>query len=142
MTRQQIIAEIMTCLAAIGPDKGFAVSPQTLRRGTHLASQAGAYPALTLFNQRAATIEQTGTHVERILTFHLWGATHAPHDDYSQLDALAAACVTALGSPALNPHWERTSVRALEIYEGGASDPLGLFDLVFDLTYESPLATL
>jgi hypothetical protein len=142
MTRQEIIEDLMECLGAIGPDNHFSLQPQTLRRGIHLASQAGALPALTLFNQRVATLEQTGTNVERTLTFHLWGATQAPHDDYSDLDALAAACVNALNNPAFNPHWDRTSVRSLEIYEGGASDPLGLFDLVFDLTYESPLGTL
>ncbi len=142
MTRQQIIADLMTCLAAIKPANGFSLTPQSLRRGLHLASQASAFPALSLFNERVTTVEETGGAAERVLTLHLWGAARAPQDDFSQLDNLAAACVEALNRPDLNPHWQSASIERIDIYEGGASDPLGLFDLVFSLRYQAPLDTL
>lgn len=56
---------------------------------------------------------------------------HAQVGDYDDLDRLAAACVAALGRPDLNPHWQRTVWRLPGLYEGGAGDPLGLFDLEF-----------
>jgi len=142
MTRQQIIADLMTCLKAIGPAQGFDIAPARVRRGIHLASEASEMPALSLYNQRVETVDSTEATTERLLTLHLWGAVHARGGDYGDLDRLASASVAALGRPDLNPHWQRTTCGRLELYEGGAGDPLGLFDLEFCVSYESPLAVL
>lgn len=142
MTRQEIIADLLACLQAIGPDQGFAVTPAKVRRGIHLASEANEMPALSLYNQRVETVDSTESTTERLLILYLWGAVHARGGDYGDLDLLAAACVGALSRPELNPHWQRTTCGRLELYEGGAGDPLGLFDLEFSVSYEAPLATL
>lgn len=142
MTRQEIISDLLACLGAISPDQGFAIAPARVRRGIHLASEAGEMPALSLYNQRVETVDSTEVTTERLLILHLWGAVHAQGGDYGHLDRLAAACVAALGRPDLNPHWQRTTCGRLEIYEGGAGDPLGLFDLELSVSYEAPLATL
>lgn len=141
-TRQAVIADLMACLAGITSANGFAVAPKKLRRGIHLASQAGETPALSLFNERVETSETGGETAERLLVMHLWGAAAAPGGDYSQLDLLAAACLMALARPDLNPHWQRTSVQRLEVFEGGAAEPLALFDLEFSLAYEAGLGVL
>lgn len=78
MSRAQIIAEIMTCLAAIGPSQGFTIQIAHLKRGIHLVSQINELPALALYNQLVATVDVTGGLAERVLTLHLWGAVHAP----------------------------------------------------------------
>ncbi len=142
MNRAQIIADLMNCLGAIGPAQGFALRVAHLKRGIHLVSQMSELPALALYNQRVTTVDATGGSAERVLTLHLWGAVHAAGEDYSGLDALAAACLQALHDPALNPHAVRTSAPRLELYEGGAGDPLGLFDLEIQVSYESPLEGL
>ena len=142
ITRAQIIADLMACLASIDPDHGFPLAVRELRRGIHLAEELAEMPALTLFNERVETLDQTSSTAARRLVLHLWGAVHVRHDDYSQLDQLAAACLKALADPNFNPHWQATSCGRLEVYEGGAGDPLGLFDLEFTVDYESPLDTL
>ena len=142
MTRAQIISDLLACLKAMGPDTGFTLAPARVRRGIHLASEAAELPALSLFNERVETTDATGQTAQRLLVLHLWGAVHARHDDFADLDRLAAACLEALGRPDLNPHWQSTTCARLELYEGGAGDPLGLFDLEINVGYESPLATL
>ena len=142
MTRQEIIADLMACLAAITPANGFSITPRLIRRGIHLVSQASQTPALSLFNERVETVDASGDSAERLMIMHLWGAVSTPGGDYSPLDRLAASCLNALGRPELNPHWARTTCQRLELYEGGASEPLALFDLEFSVSYESPLATL
>lgn len=142
MTRQEIIVDLMACLAAITPANGFAITPRLIRRGLHLVSQASQTPALSLFNERVETLDAGGGAAERLMIMHLWGAVSTPGGDYAPLDRLAAACVAVLGRAEFNPHWDRTSCQRLELFEGGASEPLALFDLQFSLAYESPLAIL
>lgn len=142
MSRVQIIADLLACLRAVGPAGGFPLRVAHLKRGIHLVSQFNELPALALYNQRVTTADAAGGVAERVLTLHLWGAAPAPGGDYAQLDALAAACVRALHDPALNPHARRTSAPRLELYEGGAGDPLGLFDLEIQVGYESALDVL
>lgn len=141
-TRAAVIADLMTCLAGITVENGFAIAPKKLKRGIHLASQASETPALSLFNERVETIETGGDTAERMLVMHLWGAAAANQGDYAQLDLLAAACLTALARPDLNPHWQRTTAQRLEVFEGGSAEPLALFDLEFSLTYETALGVL
>lgn len=141
-TRAAVIADLMTCLAGITSANGFAITPKKLKRGIHLASQASETPALSLFNERVETIETGGEAAERVMVMHLWGAAAANQGDYAALDLLAAACLTALARPDLNPHWQRTSPQRLEVFEGGSAEPLALFDLEFHLAYEAPLGVL
>ena len=141
-TRQAVIAQLMACLAGITFANGFAIAPKKIKRGIHLASQASETPALSLFNERVETLELGGGVAERVLVMHLWGAAAASGGDYTQLDLLAAACLAALARPDLNPHWQRTTAQRLEIFEGGAAEPLALFDLEFSLAYESALGVL
>jgi hypothetical protein len=142
MTRAQIIVDLLACLKAIAPAQGFDIAPARVVRGIHLASEASEMPALSLYNQRVQTVDSTESTSERVLILHLWGAVHARGGDYGDLDLLAAACVAALSRADLNPHWQRTTCGRLELYEGGAGDPLGLFDLELTVSYEAPLATL
>ena len=142
MTRAQIISDLMSALAEIAPENGFATSPAEIKRGIHLAEEMNDLPALTLFNERVETADEASGTAQRILVMHLWGAAKAPHGDYGDLDDLAADCLKALADPDLNPHWAVTSALRLEVYEGGAGDPLGLFDLEIQVAYEAGLGEL
>ena len=142
MTRQEIITDILAACAAITTANGFSVQVKAVKRGIHLAEEFSELPGLSLFNERVETTDLTTATAERVLILHLWGAVKAAHEDYSSLDALAAACLEVMADPDHNPHWQSTTCGNLEIYEGGAGDPLGLFDLEMKITYESPLNTL
>lgn len=142
ITRSQIISDLLACLAAMGPTNGQPLAARQVLRGIHLASEMHEKPALCLFNEKVETEETASQLAERTLFLHLWGAVGAAHGDYSQLDRLAASCLLALQDPALNPHAERTSLGALEIYEGGAGDPLGIFDMEVLVRYETALDIL
>ncbi len=142
MTRVQIIDDLMACLGAISPENGFQSRPAELRRGIHLAEDLNDLPGLCLFSQRVESADQTGARAERRLVLHLWGAAPAPQGDFRALDALAADCLQALARPELNPHWQATTIGDMELYEGGAADPLGLFDLEITVSYEAGLGEL
>ncbi|MCF8033872.1 MAG: hypothetical protein K9K66_16935 [Desulfarculaceae bacterium] len=142
MTRATIIDDLLACLRAMGPIHGMPLAAATVLRGIHLAEQVNDLPALALFNERVESLESTDRTVERKLVLHLWGYAKAAGSDFSGLDRLAESALMALGDPGLNPHWERTACGNLEIYEGGAGDPLGIFDLELTVEYESPLNTL
>ncbi len=142
MTRAQIISDLMSALTEIAPENGFATRPMEIRRGIHLAEEMNDLPALTLFNERVETIDAASGAAQRTLVLHLWGAVKAPHGDYAELDDLAADCLKALVDPDLNPHWAETGLARLEVYEGGAGDPLGLFDLEIQVAYEAGLGEL
>ena len=135
MTRTRIIGDLLDALAGID-------MVRQVRRGIHLAEELNELPALCLFNEAVETVDATSATCRRELVLHLWGAARAVDDDYGQLDALAAACLAALADPARNPHWQATTCGRLELYEGGAGDPLGLFDLEVRVLYEAPLDTL
>lgn len=142
MTRATIITDLMACLRGMGPAQGQALAAAKVLRGIHLVHEVNQTPALCLFNERVESVDQTSGSAERSLVLHVWGAVHAAHGDYDDLDRLAASVVGALALPALNPHWQRTSCGNLEVYEGGAGDPLGLFDLEVTVTYEAGLGEL
>jgi hypothetical protein len=142
MTRAQIISDLMDCLTDMGPTHGQPLAADTVARGIHLSDEFNDLPALSLFNERVETIDSTDKTAERKLIMHLWGYVHAVDDDYSDLDDLAESVLMALADSGLNPHWASTSCGNLEIYEGGAGDPLGIFDLEMTVDYESPINTL
>lgn len=142
MTRAQIIDDLLSCLMAMGPAHGMPLAAATVTRGIHLAHELPELPGLTLFNQRVETKEESDQSAQRRLVLHLWGAVHAVNNDFSKLDNLIAGVLAALADPALNPHWASTTAGNLEVYEGGAGDPLGIFDLELCVSYESALGTI
>lgn len=142
MNRAQVIQDLFACLSAVGPQNGHPLAPALVKRGIHLASELSPLPALTLFNEAVDTSDLAGRTAERRLVAHVWGAVNAAGGDYLPLDQLAAGVAAALADPGLNPHWQRTGLGRLEIYEGGAGDPLGLFDLEVIVTYEADLGVL
>jgi len=142
MTRTAIITDIVACLRAMGPAHGHSLAARQVLRGIHLASELSEKPALCLFNEKVQTADSTSQSAERTLVLRLWGAINAKGGDYGQLDALAASCLLALADPTLNPHAARTSLGDIEFYEGGAGDPLGIFDMELRVCYETPLAIL
>ncbi len=142
MNRASIISDLLACLEAMGPSGGMPLAARAVLRGIHLAEQVNQMPALALFNERVETVEQSGQTAERRLVLHLWGYANAANSDFSDLDGLAASVLMALADPGLNPHWQRTTCGNLEVYEGGAADPIGIFDLELSVAYESPLNLL
>lgn len=142
MNRSQIINDLMACLNGITTQAGFASQPKAVLRGIHLAEQMNEMPALCMFTERVETTDLTNSGAERLMILHVWGAARAVGSNFGDLDDLAAAVTQALGDHELNPHWARTSCLRLELYEGGAGDPLGLFDLEVQVTYETPLDQL
>ncbi len=142
MTKSQIMADLRAALMTITIAAGYPVEPSEVRRGIHLAEQMNELPALCLFSEKVETTDQTSSGAERLLVLHVWGAAHAAGGDFAGLDALAAAAVAVLADPDANPHWARTNCLAMELYEGGAGDPLGLFDLTVQVIYETGLDTL
>ena len=142
MNRSSIIANLVTCLSGIATGEGFATTPKEIKRGIYLAEEMNDLPAISIFNERVDTEDLTNSTAERVLVMHVWGAARAPHGDYTQMDGLMSDCLQALSRPDMNPHWNETIVTNLEVYEGGAGDPLGLFDLELKVGYETGLTEI
>lgn len=142
MNRAQVIADLMSCLGSITLAAGFSAQPAAVLRGIHLVSELNELPALSMMNHRVEAMDAASGTSERTLLLHIWGAAKAAHSDYGALDNLAESVVAALLSPDHNPHWDRTNLAGMEVYEGGASDPIGLFDLQIRVNYEAALAVL
>ncbi len=142
MTRAQIIADLLACLRAMGPEHGQSLAARAVVRGMALSPEGGELPMVCLFTEKVLTTELAEAFAQRIVVMHVWGAAKAPEGDFSQLDELCASVVGALCNPQLNPHWPTTSLGTIEFFEGGANEPVGMFDLVVEVGYEAAVGQL
>lgn len=135
-TRATIMAALKTCLESITTGNGFALTVAEVRRGLSLPEDFPERPALAFFSISRPRIDQTNEHSEATLHFVVQGFADAPAGNFTTFDALMAAVETALMTLAYNPYREDTKIGELNTYEGGASDPVGIFDMHGTIFYE------
>ncbi len=138
--RSSILAALDTCLKAITVANGFGVTVATVKRGLHLPEELPERPALAYFSTQRDREDITNAQAEAVLRVTIAGLADAPAADFSTFDALLAAVESALMIPARNPYWETTHVKQARTYEGGSSDPIGIFELDLEITYQYALA--
>lgn len=127
--RAQIMADLQAVLQSI---TGVA----EVRRGLHMDDDMPARPALCLAGQKRSCRDFSSGQAEAKLFVVIAGYVDCPAADYSALDGLAADLEAALMDSARNPWWADTHIGDLLVYEGGASDPIGILNLEITVDYE------
>lgn len=140
-TRADIMAAIKTCLESITTDNGFALSVVEVRRGLSLPEEFAQRPALAFFSINRPRKDQTNEQSEALLEFVIQGFADAPNGNFTTFDALMAAVEKALMTAAYNPYREDTKIDNTASYEGGSSDPVGIFDMHGRIFYEYQMAS-
>jgi len=138
-TRSDYLAAIVSCMESITTDNGFDTDVKKVLRGIRSREDfSGQLPGIAIWNERAPREESSFSESVRFLAVHIWGfiEVDAVGNDYSALDALIADVEKALMTEKYNANWARTAIGDLMIYEGGADDSFGEFDMVLQYAYE------
>lgn len=125
--RETILEALKTCLEGIE-------SVSEVRRGIHFEDNMPNRPALGFTNTKAERVEGGGFS-ERILTVLIYGYVDIQPGDYDALDDLMQDVETKLQTPADWAYQNLTDIRDYTVYEGGAHDKLGYFDMEVTVTY-------
>ena len=132
--RETILKALKTCLEGVTAANGYAIEVKEVRRGIHFEDDMPNRPALGFTNTRAERDEGQG-YSERILTILIYGYVDIQPGDYDNLDDLMQAVEQRLQTPAAWSYQEWTNIMNYTVYEGGAHDRLGYFDMEITISY-------
>ena len=142
--RATILLTVKQALESIIRGAGFQTSVQKVLRGIHSEDAfAGAMPGLAFWNERGPRHNMAQGKSERTLVIHIWGYTPADpaSGDYDELDRLVADVETVLMTPGYNPYWGFTEITDSTYYEGGVEDPIGIFEMIAEISYNYNFAS-
>jgi hypothetical protein len=142
--RADILGTVKTALQSITAKNGFRSTVDTVLRGIHTEDEfSGRMPGLCFWNERGPRRNMAQGKSERTLVIHVWGYVKAEgvSGDYDALDNLVADVEQALMTPAYNPYWDFTEIGETTYYEGGAADPIGIFEMMVEISYNYDFAS-
>lgn len=131
--RETILKALKTCLEGITKANGYAIQVKQVRRGIHFEDQMPNRPALGFTNTRSTLDERAFGETNRILTILIYGYVDVEPGQYDALDDLMQAVEQRLQTEADWDYWESTDLKDYTVYEGGAHDQLGYFDLELEV---------
>lgn len=137
-TRETVIKDIKGCLESISSGNPFQSQVAKVLRGIQSEDAfSGDLPGLALWNEKGPRIDVARGHSERTLLFHIWGyvQVQAAGGDYDALDKLVADVEKALMTETYNSRWAQTYIGDTTYYEGGVDDPIGIFEMLVEVTY-------
>lgn len=139
--RETILDALLTCLQGITTANGYAIEVKEVKRGVHFEDAMVNRPALGFTNTNAARTESSFGRSERVLTVLIYGYVDCQPGNYDPLDDLMQAVEQRLNTAAAWAYREFTDIRNYTIYEGGAHDRLGYFDMEVRISYTHAWAT-
>jgi len=142
--RATILGDLKRALESITIANGFQTDVETVLRGIQPEEAfSGRMPGLCLWNERGPrdNLYQGGS--ERRLVCHIWGyaVVQADIGNYEALDKLVADVEKCLMTESYNGYWGFTDIRETVYYEGGIDDPIGIFDMVVEVSYNYAFAS-
>jgi len=143
-SRATILEDLKATLESITTGNGFQCTVAKVLRGIHTEDEfSGKMPGLCFWNERGPRRNMAAMKSERTLVIHIWGYVKADgiSGDYEALDKLVADVEKALMTPAYNSYWEFTEVNESTYYEGGAADPIGIFEMIVEISYNYDFAS-
>ena len=136
--RKTILDDVKAWFEAITTTNGYATTVAEVRRGIHQAEDMPNRPAISFWNDRGIKTDLAGEVCQRILHLFVWGYIDIQPGVYDNLDNLVADVETCLNDSRAN--WDASvtevDVKDITYYEGGASDPIGMFEMEVDIYYE------
>lgn len=141
--RATIIETIVAALKNITIVNGFRTNIGKVVRGIrNIDDFLGDLPAISVWNERNVYTDSAMGTTKSILTLHFWGFVKAKarHNDYTELDNLAADVEQLLMDSTYNPYITSglTFLLNTTFYEGGVVDNFGIFDMIAEIHYFYP----
>lgn len=139
--RETILDALYTCLAGITTANGYAIQVGEVKRGLHLAEDMPNRPALGYSNTRSVRRDFAAGQSERDLHVLVYGYVDCQPGVYDNLDDLIQAVEQRLMTSSAWAYRDDTHISGYTIYEGGAHDQLGAFEMEIVIQYEHALAS-
>lgn len=143
--REVRLDALKTCLEGITTGNGYALTVNEVRRGIHFEDEMPNRPALGFsnINSRRVDLAMGGTsgYSERVLVILIYGYVDIQPNNYDNLDDLMQAVEQRLNTDAAWAYREFTDIKDFTVYEGGAHDQLGYFDMEIEVSYQHTVAS-
>jgi|GEM_PF-3060748 len=134
--RETILKALKTCLEGVTVANGYAIGVNEVKRGIHLPDEMPNRPALGFTNTKLMRKDLAGGWAERELSILIYGYVDIQPGDYDNLDDLMQAVEQRLMSSTAWSYYAFTFIDDGTVYEGGAHDPVGYFDIQVRIQYE------
>lgn len=140
--RSDIIEKLKTWIESVTVANGYDTTILEVRRGIHSVDDMYNRPAVCLWNLHVERINGFGDTADRKMQVMIWGYIDVKHDsngdmDYEPLDDFVSDIEKRID--ASKSDWEvgtqDIDITEIVIYEGGTSDPIGMFEMTVEITY-------
>lgn len=139
--RETILDALYTCLAGVTTANGHPITVNEVRRGIHLPEEMPNRPALGYTNTKATRVEGDFANSMRVLDVLIYGYVDVQPGNYDNLDDLMQGVEQRLMTASAWTYKSGTNIKSYTIYEAGAHDPIGYFDMEVEITYFHARAT-
>lgn len=142
--RATMLSDLKTALESITKANGFQSTVAKVLRGIQPEEAfSGRMPGLCLWNERGPRENFYQGGSQRKLVIHIWGyvLVQADTGNYETLDKLVADVETCLMTTARNAYAGFTEIIDTVYYEGGIDDPIGIFDMTVEVSYDYAFAS-
>lgn len=135
-THAQAMQALVDCLQKITAANGYGVEVRRVLRGIHLAEHVKPRPALSVAGLERDLAGRSAGWQDGPLQVVVLGYVDVRAGDVGDLEALAAAAITALTSAAHNPDLHAyVELERIGYWEGGLNDPAALFELYLTVSH-------
>ena len=137
-SRKSILDDLKTWLEAITVANGYQTTVAEVKRGIHYADDMQNRPSLCFWNDKGPKKDLAGEQCERVLHIFIWGYIDIQPGTYDNLDGLVSDVEACLNGSRAN--WD-SSITQVDVgdstyYEGGVTDPIGIFEMEAEIYYE------
>lgn len=135
--RKTVLDAFKDWLEGITKANDYQTTVAEVKRGIHVADDMQNRPALCFWNDKGPRDVYVNTEMDRTLHVWLWGYINVQAGDYDNLDALVSDAEKRIN--AWRDNWPSNVINAWiqdsTYYEGGASDPVGMFEMEVFIKY-------
>lgn len=136
--RKTNLDDLKTLLEAITVANGYQSTVAEVKRGIHYVGDMPNRPGLCFWNDKGPKKDLAGEQCERVLHVWIWGYVDIQPGDYDALDAIVSDVEKCLNTSLESWSSSVTESKVIDTtyYEGGVSDPIGIFEMEAEITYE------
>ena len=139
--RETRLDALKTCFQGITTGNGYSLTVNEVRRGIHFEDDMPNRPALGFTNTKIRRGEFAGGVSGKVLEILIYGYVDVQPGDYDSLDDLIQAVEQRIMTASAWTYYEWTDIKDFTVYEGGAHDRLGYFDMMIEVFYHHDWAS-